>query len=70
VVHAHPFGGFFGKVESVEGKDVVTALIELFGRLTPVEFQSDEIERVGRGGRRPAALLDPTGGAAAGGGIR
>ena len=44
--HAHPFGGFFGKVESVRGKGVVTAMIELFGRLTPVEFQPDEIERV------------------------
>ena len=44
--HAHPFGGFFGKVESVRGKGVVTAMIELFGRLTPVEFQADEIERV------------------------
>ena len=44
--HAHPFGGFFGKVESVRGRGVVTAMIELFGRLTPVEFQPDEIERV------------------------
>ena len=44
--HAHPFGGLFGKVESVRGKGVVTAMIELFGRLTPVEFQPDEIERV------------------------
>ena len=47
LAHAHPFGGFFGKVESVRGKGVVTAMIELFGRLTPVEFQADEIERVG-----------------------
>ena len=46
VAHAHPFGGFFGKVESVRGRGVVTAMIELFGRLTPVEFQPDEIERV------------------------
>jgi transcription antitermination factor NusG len=46
VAHAHPFGGFFGKVESVRGRGVVTAMIELFGRLTPVEFQADEIERV------------------------
>ena len=46
---AHPFGGFFGQVESVRGKGVVTAMIELFGRLTPVEFQPGEIERVGRG---------------------
>ena len=45
---AHPFGGFFGQVESVRGKGVITAMIELFGRLTPVDFQASEIERVGR----------------------
>jgi len=30
-----------------EGQGVVTAMIELFGRLAPVEFQADEIARVG-----------------------
>ena len=48
LAHAHPFGGFFGQVESVRGRGVVTAMIELFGRLTPVQFQAGEIERAGR----------------------
>ena len=44
-------------------------MIELFGRLTPVEFQADELEQVRGSGGGPRHL-DPMGGGAAGGGIR
>lgn len=39
-----PFGGFSGHVTSVSGRDGVTAMIEIFGRMTPVEFDVEMIE--------------------------
>ncbi len=39
-----PFGGFAGQVTSVAGRGVVKAMIEIFGRMTPVEFRFDMVE--------------------------
>lgn len=39
-----PFAGFAGHVESIEGRGIVKAAIEIFTRLTPVEFEPDQIE--------------------------
>lgn len=39
-----PFGGWSGQVVSVEGKRVVRAIIDLLGRLTPVDFPWDAVE--------------------------
>lgn len=39
-----PFGGFAGLVTSLPGRGVVKAMIEIFGRLTPVEFRYDMVE--------------------------
>lgn len=41
---AGPFGGFAGRVTSLTGKGVVEAMIEIFGRLTPVKFPYDMVE--------------------------
>lgn len=39
-----PFGGFAGLVESLPGRDVVRAMLEIFGRSTAVDFPFDTVE--------------------------
>lgn len=46
VKDSHPFGGFFGQVVSVSGKGKIKAMLEIFGGLTPVEFDAADIEPV------------------------
>jgi transcription antitermination factor NusG len=38
------FAGYHGLVESVAGRGAVKVMIDLFGRLTPVEFEPDQLE--------------------------
>lgn len=38
------FAGYHGLVESVAGRGAVKVMIDLFGRLTPVEFDPEQIE--------------------------
>lgn len=45
----HPFGGFYGQVVGIKGRGVVKAMIELFGRLVPVDVEPDFIDPVDRG---------------------
>lgn len=40
----HPFSGFSGAVTGATSRGTIEAVIELFGRLTPVEFKTQEIE--------------------------
>lgn len=39
-----PFGGFAGRVVSVAGRGVVKAMLDIFGRMVPVEFRYDTVE--------------------------
>lgn len=39
-----PFGGFSGLVESLPGRAIVKAAVEIFGRFTPIEFPFDAVE--------------------------
>lgn len=39
-----PFGGFSGLVTNVTGRGAIEAMIEIFGRATPVEFAPDTVE--------------------------
>lgn len=39
-----PFGGFSGLVESLPGRGVVKAILEIFARGTPVDFPFDMVE--------------------------
>lgn len=41
-----PFGGFAGLVTNVRARGSLEALIDIFGRLTPVEFQTEAIELI------------------------
>jgi transcription antitermination factor NusG len=43
-VVAGAFGGFAGLVESLPGRGVVKAMVEIFGRYTPVQFPFDNVE--------------------------
>jgi transcription antitermination factor NusG len=40
------FGGFAGQVVDVNGRGAVNVLIEIFGRLTPVEFPAADVDIV------------------------
>jgi transcription antitermination factor NusG len=39
-----PFAGFNGHVESVEGRGIIKAAIEVFKRLTPIEFEASALQ--------------------------
>lgn len=39
-----PFEGFAGMIKDVNGRGAVTAMIELFGRLQPVEFAPENVD--------------------------
>lgn len=39
-----PFGGFAGRVVSVAGRGVVHAMLEIFGRMVPVQFPYNMVE--------------------------
>lgn len=41
----HPFAGFLGQVTGATSKGKIKAVVDLFGRLTPVEFNVDELEQ-------------------------
>lgn len=43
-VIAGPFSSFAGKIEGITRQDTVKAAIEIFGRLTPVEFDPLDLE--------------------------
>lgn len=40
----HPFGGFYGQVVKVKGRGVVQAMIRIFGQLTTVDLNPQDIE--------------------------
>ena len=42
----NPFAGFGGVVQDVSKSGRVVALIELFGRMTPVEFEARQLTPV------------------------
>lgn len=48
-----PFSSFAAKVEGITSRDTIKAVVEIFGRLTPVEFDASDLEVVD--GRREAA---------------
>lgn len=39
-----PFGGFAGRVVSVAGRGIVHAMLEIFGRMVPVQFPYNMVE--------------------------
>lgn len=41
-----PFGGFAGQVENVNGRGAVTVLLQIFGRVTPVELPPERLDVV------------------------
>ena len=43
-VHDGPFAGFHGHVTTVTGRGHVKAMINLFGRLTPCQFEATDLE--------------------------
>lgn len=43
-VLAGPFGGYAAHVVDITGQGAIKAMVEIFGRLTPVQFEMDQIE--------------------------
>lgn len=39
-----PFGGFSARISKVNAKGTLAAMVEIFGRLTPVEFEPEQVE--------------------------
>jgi transcription antitermination factor NusG len=50
-----PFASFFAEVETLTHDDRVKALVNIFGRMTPVEFEPDHLEDPPKKGKRKAA---------------
>lgn len=45
-VHADHWGGLMAKVEAVTGRESVKVMVEILGRMTPVEIGAEHLERV------------------------
>jgi transcription antitermination factor NusG len=43
-----PFSGFAGHVTDVTARGAIRTMIEIFGRLTPVEFDAEQLENIDR----------------------
>lgn len=54
-VNDGPFVSFLAEVEQITHDDRVKALVEIFGRMTPVEFDPDQLEDLPKKGKRKAA---------------
>lgn len=50
-----PFASFLAEVETLTLDDRVKALVNTFGRMTPVEFDLDHLEDLSKKGKRKAA---------------
>ena len=50
-----PFASFLAEVETLTHDDRVKALVNIFGRMTPVEFEPDHLEDLPKKGKRKAA---------------
>jgi transcription antitermination factor NusG len=55
VVTEGPFASFLAEAESITHDERVKALVEIFGRLTPVEFDPGQLENLPKKGKRKAA---------------
>jgi transcription antitermination factor NusG len=42
----NPFTGFYGTVTKIKGRGVIKAMLDVFGRAVPIEFDPVDIERV------------------------
>lgn len=40
----NPFTGFYGTVTKIKGRGVVKAMLDVFGRSVPIEFEPEDIE--------------------------
>lgn len=45
-VLAGPFGGFSGHVTTITGRGAVRAMLDIFGRLTPVDFEPEQLAAI------------------------
>lgn len=45
-IETGPFTGFYGTVTKPAGKKLVAAMLDIFGRMTPVEFALDQVKKV------------------------
>jgi transcription antitermination factor NusG len=42
----NPFTGFYGTVVKIKGRGVIKAMLEVFGKTVPIEFEPEDIEPI------------------------